>query len=348
VSHTGRRALVASVAAGLLLLTTGCSLVRGGGGGANRAERPPPSFPAVVSPGHSPDVFTTRGPRPPEEGAWLGAWVKPQRATPSGRAEAFAAFERQVDAELRIVHMYHDWASDVLGPADFALAAEADLLMLSWAGTDTRSMAMGTYDPLIRQTAEKVKAYGRPLLLRFRWEMDRPNLQASVHSSADFIAAWRHTRAIFTDVGADNAGWVWCPHVQGFNESDRDAREYYPGDDQVDWLCADVYAGTDFAGYAAQMNAFMAFASQHPRPIMVGEFAVTRPGEPGQRAAWLREVRTYTKNHPQIRALVYFAAKQDRAPVYDSTFAEDPDGLTAFKELAADPYFQQPLAVGDR
>lgn len=309
------------------------------------AANPVLTSPPAVAPGHSPDVTTTRGPQPPEQGTWLGAWVKPQWNTPTGRAEAFAAFERQLGTQLRIAHAFHEWDDEFPGPTEDALGAEADLLMVSWAGTDTRSMAMGVYDPVIRQRAERVKAYGRPLLLRFRWEMDRPNLAASVHSPEDYIAAWRHTRQIFTEVGATNAGWVWCPHVQGFIDPQRNAAAYYPGDDQVDWLCTDVYAGAQFDGFAAQMNTFMAFASKHPRPILVGEFGVTERGQDGQRATWLREVRSYTRDHPQIKALVYFAAKQERKPVYDTTFTDDPGGLAAFRELAADDYFNAPLAA---
>jgi len=343
-NQTGRLVATCRILLPVLLMAA-CTVP--GASGRPTASRPPTTLPPV-SPGHSPDVTTTRGPQPPESGAWLGAWVRPQRATPAGRAEAFSAFEQRIGNQLRIAHMYHDWDNEVLGPADHALADQADLLLLSWAGTDTRSMALGTYDPLIRQTAERIKEYGRPVLLRFRWEMDRPNLAASVHSPADYIAAWRHTRGIFTEVGAMNAGWVWCPHVLGFNEAERNAVAYYPGDDEVDWLCTDVYPGPDFASYSGLMNAFMAFASKHPRPIIIGEFAVQSTVEPAQRAAWLREVRTHTLNHPQVRALVYFAVKQDKGPLFDTTFADDPAGLAAFQELAADSYFNSPPPTGDR
>ena len=47
---------------------------------------------------------------------------------------------------------------------------------------------------------------------------------------------------------------------------------------------------------------------------------------------------TMMKAHPQIKAAVYFAQKQDK-PAYDSTFNEDADGLAAFRELTTDPYF---------
>jgi beta-mannanase len=272
----------------------------------------------------------------------LGAWAKPAWSTPEGRATAFSEFAGQAGTQLPISHNFQEWNDEFPGAQEKALLGKSELLMISWSGTDTRSIVQGSYDANIRQRAEAIKKFGRKVLLRFRWEMDRPNLTASIHSPGDYVAAWKHVRQIFTQVGATNAGWVWCPHVRGFIEADRNAAAYYPGDDQVEWLCTDVYAGKDFEPFGTQMDSFLAFAQSHDKPIIIGEYGVTDAGTPGQRATWLREVRTYTKAHPQIKALVYFAAKQDRKPVYDSTFVNDPDGLGAFREMTSDPYFQAP------
>jgi hypothetical protein len=320
----------------LVLAAAGCSSAKAGT--SDPKSLPSPS----VSRGHSPEVDTVRGPTPPAQGVWLGAWVKPDWSTPEGRAAAFAGFEDQLGAQLPIAHNFQDWSDEFPGAQEKALLAKSDVLMISWSGTDTRSIVQGSYDANIRHRAQAIKDSGLQVLLRFRWEMDRPNLAASVHSPEDYVAAWKHVRRIFSEVGATNAGWVWCPHVTGFVESERNAAAYYPGDDQVEWMCADVYAGKDFLSFGGQMDSFLAFAQSHDKPIIVGEYGVTEPGTPGQRAAWMREVRTYVKAHPQVKALVYFAAKQDRKPVYDSTFTNDPDGLAAFREMASDPYFQAP------
>ncbi|SCL15453.1 Glycosyl hydrolase family 26 [Micromonospora rhizosphaerae] len=304
---------------------------------------PPASTAAPVTPRSMDGLATTgRGPQMPAQGAWLGAWVKPSWQTPSGRVDALATFGEQTGGRIALGHMFHEWEEDFPGPTEHAMQAAGMLQMISWSGTDTRSIADGVYDQLIRQRAQAIKDFGVPVLLRWRWEMDRPNLRQSVRSPEDYVAAWKHIRAIFTEVGATNAGWVWCPHVQGFVESDRNAAAYYPGDDQVDWLCTDVYPGKEYTGFGEQMDAFMAFARERPRPVLIGEFGVTHGGKPGQRAAWLREARAYVKRHPQIKAVVYFAAKQTKGPEYDSTFDNDPEGLAAYRELTADPYFAVP------
>jgi hypothetical protein len=302
--------------------------------------------PSPVTPRPAGTYETTgRGPQLPERGAWLGAWVKPDWQTPSGRAAALDAFGQQAGAKLAIGHMFHGWTDEFPGPTQQAFQAMGLLQMISWSGTDTRSITSGVYDGVIRKRAEGIRDFGLPLLLRWRWEMDRPNLAASVRSPADYVAAWKHIRAIFSDVGATNAAWVWCPHVLGFVDAERNAAAYYPGDDQVDWLCTDVYPGADFNGFATQMDAFMAFARERPRPVLLGEFGVTTAAAGGQRAAWLREAHEYIKTHPQIKAAVYFAQKQIKKPVYDSTFGSDPEGLAAFREMATDPYFAAPPSV---
>ncbi|MCX6467508.1 MAG: hypothetical protein NTW05_28585, partial [Pseudonocardiales bacterium] len=219
-------------------------------------------------------------------------------------------------------------------------------LLLSWAGTDTRSIVTGSYDAVIRQRAEAIRDLGRPVLLRFRWEMDRPNLRTIVRDPEDFVAAWRHTRQIFTEVGALNAAWVWCPHVLGFVDPTRDARAYYPGDDEVDWLCADVYsepsAGEALVPFGDLMDSFLEFAQLRTKPIIVAEYGVRSVAAPADRARWLRDAHAYVRAHPQVKALVYFSSSQVDRPGLDTTVT-DPETLAAFRELAADPYFQVPV-----
>ena len=69
---------------------------------------------------------------------------------------------------------------------------------------------------MIRKHADDIRAMGRPIMLEWRWEMDRPNLRAEVWSGADYVAAWKHIRQIFAEEGVTNASWVWCPTSDGF------------------------------------------------------------------------------------------------------------------------------------
>jgi hypothetical protein len=295
--------------------------------------------------GHDPAVVTTRGPRPPQSGAWLGAWARPSVYGPVGRADAFTEFEQRMGADLQVVHHYREWTDAFPDAVERAMLDRADILMISWGGTDSRSIIAGSYDTQIRKRAEALKAFDEPVLLRFRWEMDRPNLRAVVRTPADFVAAWRHVRDLFTEAGATNVGWVWCPHAEGFRDPARDATAYYPGDDHVDWLCVDVYPGPDMVPFSRQMDPVLAFAQQRDKPLLVGEFGVASAGSAGAGGDWIRDLHEYTKAHPQIKALVYFAGSGDDPPS-DTTLLDAPETAAALRELFRDPYFASPAPAG--
>jgi hypothetical protein len=338
-----RKGAIAFFSAVAVLLTAAYLLLFGGssadtpgvgpGSDASSATAPPGS-------GNLPAVH--RGPLAPATGALLGAWVKPDLPTQSGTVDAVSDFESSLGRPLDIVQVYHQWGEDFPSPADVALVRKGRTLLLSWSGTDTRLITSGRFDTMIRQRAEEVKALGVPILLRWRWEMNRPNLQGSIWTPADFVAAWKHIRAIFTEVGATNAGWVWCPIATDFDATDGPA--YYPGDDQVEWLCEDVYPGPDYDSFATVSNEFMSWAEAHRKPVIIGEFGAEDKA-PGQRKTWFADAFEYVVAHPQIKALVYFDARRadSSGRVRDFTLQPRTGPMEEFQSMALNPYFDRRL-----
>lgn len=317
---------------------------------------------AVVDPGGVPggagraagdrDVHRTvrgRPIAPPKEGSYLGAWVRPEHLTESGRLTAMTAWEKSVGRKMAIVNTYRRFDENFFNASDEQFAARGTTLMLSWAGGDTRLITMGRYDDLIRERARELKAFARPVMLRYRWEMDRPNLRAQMWSGEDYVAAWKHVRAIFTAEGATNASWVWCPTVEGFQGGY--AADFYPGDDMVDWNCVDVYAGTKYDTIGALMRQFLEFCASHPtKPVMIGEFGVARAWGTDQRAAWLRDASATFKANPQIRAVMYFESDptDNKGPTQQFQVSDDPAVLGAFRtSLAQDPHYT-PMTAATR
>ncbi|HEY7173378.1 MAG TPA: beta-mannanase, partial [Micromonosporaceae bacterium] len=201
-------------------------------------------------------------------------------------------------------------------------------------------LSSGVYDATLKRAADAMRDMGGPILLRFRWEMDRPNLAAVIHSPAAYIAAWKHVRAIFTAAHATNVAFVWCPLATGFATGA--AQQYYPGDDQVDWLCADVYPGDAMTSFSQLMAPVMQFAAQHKRPLVIGEFGV-EPQPNNARANWFTAMAADIKQQPQIKAVVYFSANKRSKPFRNYTLGAQPADLAAFKAFANDPYFQSPV-----
>jgi hypothetical protein len=305
----------------------------------------PSTVPTTMSPPEA--IATSTGPfaagpvAPPTTGAYLGAWVRPARLTQPERVAAVSTLEQRLGRRLDIVNTYRRFDQDLLTASDLTFTERGSTMMISWAGDDTRAITLGRYDDVIRAGAIAAGTYHEPLLLRFRWEMDRPGMAAAMWSPQDYIAAWKHVRAIFTEERVTNVSWVWCPTNEGFVGGY--APPFYPGDDQVDWVCVDVYAGKAFGSLGDLLRPFLRWSAQHPtKPIMIGEFGIARAWGTATRAAWLRDGARVFKANPQIRAALYFDSDPDNgdgSPGQQFRISDDPTVLAAFTQLAREPYF---------
>ncbi|MFC0526326.1 glycoside hydrolase family 26 protein [Phytohabitans kaempferiae] len=294
-----------------------------------------PSPPTVAATDAGP--FDAGPVAPPSRGALLGAWVKPESYSQPGRLAAINGLQRDLGRPLDIVNTYRRFDQEFGTESDEEFLRQGLTIMLSWASGDTRSITAGRHDDLIRAQARSVRKAGVPVLLRFRWEMDRPNLRATMWSAADFIAAWRYVWRIFEQERVGNASWVWCPTAEGFERGE--APDFYPGDDVVDWTCVDVYASSELRPIGELMAPFLRWASTRDKPIIVGEFGVAAVWGSTARAEWLRDaVRTFKAN-PQIKAVSYFESDDDKGPTGHFRLANDPPAFDAFVELGHDRWF---------
>jgi hypothetical protein len=317
----------------------------GGGSGSPGGPGGSATSPGRQQPAATPTttVNPQTAPVPPSQGAYFGAWVKPVTYTQPDRIAAVQALQRQIGRRLAIVHTYARWTDPFPTRSDLAFMGQGSTLLLSWGGTDPRAVVAGTYDSWIRQRARAIKATRKRIFLEWLWEMDRPNLRGVVHSPADFIAAWKHIRAIFDSEHVHNVAWVWCPTARGFGSGD--AAAFYPGNSQVDWVCADVYPGPGpYRSFADTARAFLDWASRHPgKPVMIGEYGVPQSYSPSQRASWLQAAAQTVRADPQIKALVYFDGDPaGRLPEGRYALTSDASVVQAFRGVSAQPYFNPP------
>jgi hypothetical protein len=335
----GRRLALAAAAgvAGLVTVAAATASVR-----QMAAEPGPHAGPPRSDPGpgraHGSQPRTATAALLPSAGAYLGAYVQPATYTTRGEIDAILSFERQLGRPLGLVHVYHPWDSPFPSPADKYFVRRAKALLLTWGGTpDTRTIAAGGYDALIRRRAEAVKHLGKPIMLEFRHEMDRTNLQGVVHSPADYIAAWDHIRAIFRAVGATNVSWVWCPTAYGFTIGR--AQAYYPGNSEVDFVCADAYSPSPAVPLSIIASPFLAWAAQHPKPAIIGEFGVG--GNPASWPAWLAAAGRLARGDTQIKAMSYFSGDgtDSNGQQYAYSMGGHAAATKAFARLLAEPYF---------
>ena len=320
------------VVLGLAVVLTGCS------------SDPPPTPPAPDLTSRPDAIAVHPGPyqagpfEPPRRGAYVGAWIKPESLTHPGRLAAWQGLETDLGRRLPLLNTYRRFDQMVGTPSDKEFLAQGANLMVSWATGDNRSIVDGEHDSVIKQQARAIRKIDKPILLRMRWEMDRPNLRATMWSGADYVAAWKYVRAIFRKEGADNVSWVWCPTAEGFHRGE--AAAFYPGDDQVDWTCVDVYAGSDFQPIGKLMRPFLEFAAQRPKPIIVGEYGVAKAWGSAARAAWLKDAERTFKANTQIKAVAYFESNPDgNGPNQQFKLGGDKRAFKAFRKMTEDPYF---------
>jgi hypothetical protein len=141
----------------------------------------------------------------PQGGALLGAWVTPPGDfTTAGQQAAVTQLESQLRRRLDINHHFYRWAKPFPSEDERWDLANDRIPMISWGDQDTRRVASGADDDLIRERADAVAALGRPVLLRWFWEMDGNRYRAVAHSPEDYVAAWRHLHDLFAERGAAN------------------------------------------------------------------------------------------------------------------------------------------------
>ena len=229
------------------------------------------------------------------------------------REPRFNFLEQQAGREFDIGHVFHSWGQAIPRTDDLIHLNEGRILMISWNGTDTIQIQNGVHDDWIRQQALAVRELEQPVMLRWLWEMDGARRIGTVHSGPDFVAAWNHIRAIFDEVGATNAEFVWCPNAFLFWNGG-DPSPWYPGDDNVDWLCADGYNwgnsvnANDWMSFTEIFEDFHAWAAPRGLPIVIAETGSNEAvDDPNGRADWLRDIpRSLRNDLPEIDAVVYF------------------------------------------
>jgi beta-mannanase len=176
----------------------------------------------------------------------------------------------------------------------------------------------GRYDGFIRDWARSARRWGQRFFLRFDWEMNGDWFPwaegANGNRPGEYVRAWRHVHDIFTEVGATNPVWVWCPNVD-FEDNLQDLRSLYPGDDYVEWTCLDGYnSGTN----PAKRDRWRSFDQLYRRtydevvdriaatkPMVLGEIASTEQG--GSKAGWIADLLdALPSEYPKVHGLVWF------------------------------------------
>lgn len=279
----------------------------------------------------------------PETGALLGAHVaRERRPAHADKQAGIEALEERLGRRLDVDHHFREFLAPegVIGPLERWDVEYGRTPMVSWSGHDTEEIVAGAHDDWVRMQANAVGRLDSPVLIRWGWEMESGRNARWVVSAEHYVAAWRHLRRLFAEEGATNAEWVWCPQAISFGGG---AEPYYPGDEHVDWLCADGYnfapgmPGATWRPFARIFSDFYRWAAPRGKPLMVAETGAQERA-PGEKAEWIRRAdEVLRKDMPAIKALVWF----DTHARYDWRLDTSQEAFDAFAELARHPYWNQ-------
>jgi hypothetical protein len=288
-------------------------------------------------------ILIVRNVAPSRQSVYWGAWINGDHYgledAPWSR-EALDLFESHAGKKMSILHWGQSWqrCRQTCAYQDFedqiryydSVRSQGYIPLIDWASWDPTivpqynqpqvslaSIINGEHDAYIYRWATQAKSWGKPFFLRFNWEMNGDwfpwSEKRNGNSQGQFVAAWRHVHDIFTEVGAHNVTWVWCPnalHPKGI-PLDR----LYPGDAYVDWTCIDGYNWGTHPSKPDRWKSFNetfketydALLYMAPgKPIMIAEVASSEVG--GSKANWITDALTaqLPDTFPGVKALVWF------------------------------------------
>ncbi len=292
-------------------------------------------------------------PKAPATGVVLGLFSD---FSGNGPEKDLATREAQLHRTIGLTSHYYDFEDLFPTEAEQADLAAGRVPMITWWGESLTSMNTNANDDHIRELATRTRNYGGPIMLRFAAEMNGNWFSWSgtkvSNGPETFVNVWRKIHKIFADVGATNVAWVWAPNAESHpGGQDPTApnswRNYYPGDEYVDWVGIDGYNNGNQDGVGQWESFGSIFEAVYndynkTRPIIIAETSSVENG--GNKADWLRDASSWIQTRPGIKAVVWFDTNRSSTKL-DWRMDSSPAAWTAFTEVVAQPYWQARLVA---
>lgn len=260
-------------------------------------------------------------------GAWAGGFWDSK--TKTLEVQALKDFEQVLGKKVAIANLFSEWTylakPDLVVKLD-EISDEGWIPMISsnplffdqcpkGGYSLYKTIASGACDEFLGKVAINFASYEKPVMLRFAWEMNLPNMYWSIdhlNSTPDeFIAAWRHFHDVMQAGNATNVIWVLS-----FNTSSPKTVPYeqlYPGDEYVDWVAIDGYnwgTAQDWSNWNSFRGVFRRSYEElvaiTDKPVMLSE--VNSASQGGDRAKWFDDMlnEQVPNQFPKIQAVVFF------------------------------------------
>jgi beta-mannanase len=313
----------------------------------------------------------------PERGAYTGAYLDFGEAEDDVTFEQIEAFEETVGKHLAIVASSSYWGEQTFPQHNLeVINRHGSIPLLYWSPWDKPyeqergpdrfsldSIVAGKWDSYIDNWAAQAKAFGHPFFVAWGLEMNGTwfpwsgyfygggrELSKDLFAGPElFKAAYRRVVDRVRAAGAKNI--IWLFHVNNYSyplDEWNEVKQYYPGDDYVDWLAMSAY-GKQFrrdpwiSASDTLTYAYDDLCAVSPnKPIMLAEWGIGEFPDSGDKAQWIEEAFGIMKSRfPRLKAAVFWSERWQND---DGTFSNlrvtsSPQSIEAYRKGVADPYW---------
>lgn len=224
-------------------------------------------------------------------------------AVPEARLETILDVEAEVNETIHLVRVFVRW-EDNLDDTDVAALQtggraihlsvrpmRADGSFIPWTDIARARPGSALHDEMVAW-ADGIVALGPDARFTFNHEPETRESAPNGDALA-YRAAWRAVVELVRSRGGDDIDMVWTVGAEALSEPEGQA--YYPGDDVVDVIGADLYnwftcQGTDrpWVSFEDLVEPAVQFAAERGKSLALPEFAsAADPADPSRRAGWM-------------------------------------------------------------
>lgn len=316
---------------------------------------------------------------PPESGIYHTAFSTMYSSSNNVSDAEVPYFENLVAKKVVWLNFQSDWFNGIKFPEAsvrniWKSGAIPSIRMLPWSTYDKfdgtyslKKIMDGKFDKELKQWARDLKKTGIPVLIGFAGEpngdwfpwsgiqngggvttgygdkdlADGPELYRDVY---------RHIIDLFNDEGAVDVTWIF--HVNSVGapaEKWNDIKNYYPGDEYIDWIGISTYGaqrwGESYERFVDIMqpgyDALLKLTTD--KPIAILEFGVADYLPDVNKALWIQSA-LYTVQQPEYSRIKAVGWWHSTWINHDGTMSaiqvdSSPDALRFYKEAIAQPVF---------
>jgi uncharacterized membrane protein YgcG len=296
---------------------------------------------------------------------WLGAAANNYPQAASDSKSQLLYHEQRIGRQLDLIHTYHPVGSNQLSTTDKYFAQrDGTYLFANWKPAAVWADAGGgnaTTNAGIDQMANSIKSIApKKIFLTIHHEPENDvtsgapgcsTFKGSAGTPTDYKNMWQNVRNRFDALGVNNV--VWAMDYMNYSLWDCMVNDMYPGDNLVDWVVFNAYAGTSLDFYTNASHFYNILVnnsnSSHnytSKPWGIVEWGIGKSATSAQRSAYFDQAKAVMDNNslPNLKLyMVYDSRDQgsntgDSSRVaYDGNDVYQPDQAAHYSAFANDP-----------